>query len=167
MVAPFEIREDQDIPENKTQLLELISAKKALPFHAKICRNCHAIPKELEWLNTSETTEMNLFSQTKRLNEFKDWEPFYIGTNKEPYFDERISREGHSNKRIQNYAMCLLDYDYFVLNNAFLIHTGFRIDSWDNNPMNYKYKMLTDKLIQKVIVPGYKILYGDRKGCTV
>lgn len=146
----------------------MIKAKRAQPFHAKLCRTCHSIPKQLEWLNTSETSEMDIFSQTKRLKEHRYWEPFYIGTNKDPYFDERISWEGQSNKRIQNYPMCLLNYDYMVLNNAFLAHNpGFKTIAGKDDPMRGKYIKLTDKLIHNVIVPQYKILYGDRQGCIV
>lgn len=168
VITPFEIKEDQKIPDNKTQLLALIKAKKAQPFHAKLCVFCHTVPRQKDWLNTTETNEMDLFSQGKRLKMLRYWEPFYIGTNKDPFFDERISWEGQCNKRIQNYPMCLLNYDYIVLNNAFLVHTpGYKTIAGIDDPIRQKYIKLTDKLIKDVIVPEYKILFGDRKGCVV
>lgn len=37
----------------------------------------------------------------KRHGEFSKWEPIYIGTKLEPLFDERLSWEGHNDKRVQ------------------------------------------------------------------
>ncbi|KAL5277290.1 hypothetical protein ACFFRR_002488 [Megaselia abdita] len=167
-IAPFEIPSNRKIPDNKTQLLAMIQNNRAQPFHLKLCKSCHTIPKQKEWLNTNETTEMDLFSETKRTGPSKYWEPFYIGTNSEPFFDERISWEGQSNKRIQNFPMCLLNYDYMVLNNAFLVHhPGIKKKPGKDDPLREKYIKLTDKLIKNVIVPQFKILYGDREGCIV
>lgn len=146
----------------------MINNKVAQPFHHNLCHTCHAFPKQTEWLNCSETNELHIFSQTKRLRNFKFWEPFYIGTKKEPPFDERVSWEGQSNKRIQNFPMCLLNYDYLVLDNAFLVHVpGIKTKSGKNNPKREKYITLTDKLIKTVIVPELQILYGEREGCAV
>ena len=44
------------------------------------------------------------------------------GTNAEPWYDERLSWEGRSDKMDQALKLCLLDYDFFILDNAFLIH---------------------------------------------
>lgn len=168
VIAPFEIAKNQELPNNKTELLAMIKAKKAQPFHKKICRSCHLFPNQTEWLNTEETSEMELFSKAKRMKDHKYWEPFYIGTNKEPFFDERVSWEGQSNKRIQNYPMCLLNYDYIVLNNAFLVHNpGIKTAIGYNDPIRKKYIKLTNMLINTVIVPELKTMYGGRKGCVV
>lgn len=168
VLTPFEISKTQKLPDNKTELLEMIKAKKAQPFHKTLCKSCHTVPLQKEWLNTTESKDMDLFSQTKRLKEYKYWEPFYIGTKKEPDFDERVSWEGQSNKRIQNYPMCLLNYDYIVLNNAFLVHhPGIKTKAGYEDPLRQKYITLTNKFISKVIVPQFKILYGEREGCIV
>lgn len=158
----------QNLPNNKRELLEMIKNKTAQPFHKRICSSCHTIPNQTEWLNATETDELGLFSETKRLKKFKMWEPFYIGTNKDPFFDERITWDGQSNKRIQNFAMCLLNYDYTVLDNAFLVHTpGIKTKGGREDPKRLKVIKATDKLIRTVIVPQFRTLFGNTEGCVV
>ncbi|RXG54212.1 Beta-1,4-glucuronyltransferase 1 [Armadillidium vulgare] len=106
---------------------------------------------------------MKIGSRTKS---FSSWEPFYIGTNAEPIFDERLSSEGRANKMTQAYAMCLLGYEYHVLDNAFLVHKpGIKLLK-----KKYIYSNLVGKqnaLIHSKIVKEYKKYYGDRKECKV
>ena len=45
--------------------------------------------------------EMQVMRIGKRVEEWEAWEPIYIGTNQEPLYDERMSWEGHSDKRVQ------------------------------------------------------------------
>lgn len=79
----------------------MLRSHKAIPFHSKVCTNCHLAPKHNEWVNASDAKELSLFSVTKREGKFRHWEPFYISDNQEPIFDERVTWEGQSNKRIQ------------------------------------------------------------------
>lgn len=144
----------------------MIKSKKAKPFHKYYCTMCHRIPNETSWLKTPESCDLEPFSHAKRSGRYKYWEPFYIGTNKEPFFDERISWEGKSNKRIQNFAMCLLNYDYIVLNNAFLVHTpGYKKFNFHDPRLKMMYK--TNSLIRRVLKKQFRRLYGNATGCTV
>ncbi|KAB7496219.1 hypothetical protein Anas_07563 [Armadillidium nasatum] len=52
-------------------------------------------------------------------------------------FDERFMSEGRGDKMVQNYIMCLLDYEYHVLDNAFIVHA---------NQCQYKKIFITEKL---------------------
>ena len=40
----------------------------------------------------------------------------------DPHYDERLSWEGKSDKMTQGYALCVLDYEFQILDNAFLVH---------------------------------------------
>lgn len=45
--------------------------------------------------------KMRVFHIAKRYRPHHHWEPIYIGTNKEPIYDERLSWEGQSDKMTQ------------------------------------------------------------------
>lgn len=45
--------------------------------------------------------DLNVFNVGKRKGKFSDWEPIFIGTNNEPYYDERLSWEGKNDKMTQ------------------------------------------------------------------
>lgn len=77
-------------------------------------------------LNSSPTTnvplEMNIFYKAKRKFPYHLWEPIFIGTKNEPIYDERLSWEGLRDKMVSGFVMCSLDYDFYILDNAFLVH---------------------------------------------
>ncbi|XP_067625462.1 beta-1,4-glucuronyltransferase 1 isoform X2 [Eurosta solidaginis] len=162
----FEVTADSIVPENKTHLQQMLRKKKAITFHEKVCVSCHRVPEQNKWVNATDTEELTLFTHSKREDLFKYWEPFYISDNQEPIFDERVTWEGQSNKRIQNYAMCLLGYDYFVLHPPFLVHTP-GIKHYNKNDTRYKYVPAMNSLINTVIRPEYQILYGQNNKCFI
>ncbi|KAI4459830.1 hypothetical protein MML48_6g00018602 [Holotrichia oblita] len=162
----FEVSADQHVPETKTLLKEMLRNGTAIPFHKKVCPGCHNVPKSKEWVSTNETPGLSVFYVGKRTGNFLHWEPIFIGTNADPLYDERLSWEGKSDKMTQGYALCVLDYDFLILDNAFLVHKpGIKVYKKD-----MKRSMLTAKtnqLIKKIIFPELKIIYGVRKGCAV
>lgn len=97
----FEVSANQPIPENKTQLKEMLVNGTALPFHKKLCPSCHNVPKAKEWQNANETQGLHIFHVGKRNGPFIHWEPIYIGTHADPLYDERLSWEGKSDKMTQ------------------------------------------------------------------
>lgn len=117
----FEVANDTAAPTNKTDLVALANKTKVVTFHKYVCVYCHRIPKEDLWLkdNKTSTGELNVFDVT---GVRKSWEPIFIGTNKEPLYDERLSWEGMSDKMVQMYEMCLMHYELHILDNAFLVH---------------------------------------------
>lgn len=171
VVPSFEVSENESIPNNKSELLNLLNKGHAKQFDSKKCPFCHTFPNKTEWFNQTDSYEMNIFLQTKRLRELKIWEPFYIGTKKDPFFDERVSWEGQSNRRIQHYALCLLNYDYIILDNGFLVYKQLgemsRIEDQNHNFIDQIYVSLTNKLIKNVIAPELRLFYGERGGCEV
>ena len=58
-------------------------------------------------MNAPVIPEMKSVAVTQRIGEFSEWEPIYIGTHLEPLFDERLSWEGHNDKRVQVMSSCL------------------------------------------------------------
>lgn len=108
---------------------------------------------------------MRVFTTTKRQGRFDHWEPIFIGTNDEPTYDERLSWEGKSDKMTQAYIMCLLDYNFNVLSNGFLVHRpGIKSVK---EASRFDLERLNNDLIATQILPEIKIFYGERKGCRV
>ncbi|XP_017012816.2 beta-1,4-glucuronyltransferase 1 [Drosophila takahashii] len=163
----FEIETGVQIPADKAELLTLYRNKQAQVFHLKVCPTCHMIPGQEAWLNQSSSAEdqLHLFSKTLRKNKFKAWEPFYISDNTEPLFDERVTWEGQSNKRIQNFAMCLLGYEYHVLSPAFLVHSPGIKEFSKNGSSRLQYAKEMTKFIKNKIEPEYRVLYGQNSAC--
>ncbi|XP_075149564.1 beta-1,4-glucuronyltransferase 1-like [Haematobia irritans] len=163
----FEIQWNATLPDTKEQLVAMLRNRSAIPFHSFRCRTCHLVPNQEQWIKANKSeNKMEIFSRGKRHGHFKYWEPFYISNNKEPMFDERVTWEGQSNKRIQNYAMCLLDYEYHVLYPAFVVHAP-GIKKSDTKPDRLRYVWPMNKMIRETIVPEYQVLYGENKNCTV
>lgn len=122
----------------------------------------------------------------KRTGYYVHWEPIYIGTHADPHYDERLSWEGKSDKMpqvshsallqsssklnniiySQGYALCVMDYEFHILDNAFLVHKpGIKVLKKDNRRAMLSGK--TNQLIRKIIYPELKIMYGMRKGCAI
>jgi hypothetical protein len=62
--------------------------------------------------------------------------------------------------------MCILDYEFQILDNAFLVHKP-GIKATKKDPQRETLVQETNALIKKVIFPELKVLYGTRKGCAV
>ena len=58
---------------------------------------------------------MRVFRVAKRYWPYDHWEPIFIGTNAEPFYDERLTWEGRGDKMTQGYQMCVLDYEFHIL----------------------------------------------------
>ncbi|XP_076275516.1 beta-1,4-glucuronyltransferase 1-like [Rhynchophorus ferrugineus] len=162
----FEVSANAQVPESKTVLKEMLNNGTALPFHKKLCSGCHNIPKAKEWQVALESSGLHVFHVGKRNGRFVHWEPIFIGTHNDPLYDERLSWEGKSDKMTQGYALCVLDYDFMILDNAFLVHKpGIKV--YKKDPKRAMLAGKTNQLIKKIIFPELKVLYGVRKGCAV
>ncbi|SPP86044.1 beta-1,4-glucuronyltransferase 1 [Drosophila guanche] len=165
-LAIFEVEESSPVPHDKTELQEFLRTGKAIPFHKRVCASCHGVPKSKEWMAANETDELSVFHIGKRTGYYIHWEPIYIGTHADPHYDERLSWEGKSDKMPQGYALCVLDYEFHILDNAFLVHKpGIKVLKKDNRRAMLSGK--TNQLIRKIIYPELKIMYGMRKGCGI
>ena len=62
--------------------------------------------------------------------------------------------------------MCVLDYDFAILNNAFLIHRpGIKLAK--QAKALPQHSRTQQAMINNVIMPELKRLYGTRIGCSV
>uniref|UniRef100_A0A146LP98 N-acetyllactosaminide beta-1,3-N-acetylglucosaminyltransferase n=3 Tax=Lygus hesperus TaxID=30085 RepID=A0A146LP98_LYGHE len=163
----FELEANMNLPNDKTELVAMLKNGTAIPFHKKVCPGCHNVPRSKEWLRANSTQAgLRVFHIGKRTGYFVHWEPIYIGTHSDPLYDERLSWEGKSDKMTQGYALCVLDYEFQILDNAFLVHKP-GIKTLKKDPARAIAAGRTNSLIRKTIFPEMKILYGSRKGCAV
>ena len=118
----FEVNKDQSLPGTKAELLDLFHRELAVWFHFEVCAHCHMIPNATEWVKPSNESEMRVFISSQKTKAFNRWEPFFVGTNDEPIYDERLSWEGKRDKIMHAYIMCLFSYKFSILSNGFLVH---------------------------------------------
>ena len=164
----FEIQENSTLPMDKTELVNLIDKGIVIPFHKHVCPSCHKIPYSKEWLKSEVKPGMSVIHVGKRVRPYQHWEPIYIGTNEEPWYDERLSWEGRSDKMSQGYRLCLQDYEFHILDNAFLVHRpGIKTKAKLKSIVENKKVSAQNLLLKKVIFPEIQKLYGERKGCEM
>ena len=170
VLPPFEVRhivKIEEIPRNKSTLVQFLKSEQAFKFHKFACDICHRIPKKDFWANfthpsTETANELNIFYTSSYISKFA-WEPFYIGTHENPPFDERIHREHALNKVIQANALCHLGYKFHVLDNAFLVHKpGVKYGA---SFMSYYLKPIGKRIMRSQIHPLQKTLYGINEKC--
>ena len=50
VTSVFEIEANTTLPETKDELVQMLKNNTAVPFHNKICPECHSVPKSDEWM---------------------------------------------------------------------------------------------------------------------
>ena len=68
----------------------------------------------------------------------------------------------------QGFKLCLLNYEFHILDNAFLIHKP-GIKTKKSLLSSLKKKKISDQntFLKKTVHPEIKKLYGARKGCEM
>jgi len=164
----FEIEKDAVLPNNKKDLVTLLDSGVVIPFHKQVCPSCHQIPQSENWVRSEVKPGMNVFHIGKRQVLYNHWEPIFIGTNSEPWYEERLSWEGRSDKMSQGYKLCLLDYEFHILDNAFLIHRpGIKTKQMVKHIVGNQRVSDQNKLLRSVIYPEIQKLYGKRFKCQM
>ncbi|XP_050435016.1 beta-1,4-glucuronyltransferase 1 [Adelges cooleyi] len=169
MVFPlpiFELASNMKLPADKKELVSMLKNGSAITFHKKVCPDCHTVPKFKEWASAKPKSGISVFHTGKRTGYHLHWEPIFIGTHNDPLYDERLSWEGKMDKMTQGYTLCVMDYEFHILDNAFLVHKP-GIKTLKKDPARQVLAGKTYSLIKKVILPELKVLYGVRKGCAV
>lgn len=168
----FEVKNMPRAPETKEELRTLILKKEAQHFHKDMCSPCHAIPKSSEWMDylPAPSTGLSVFNIGKREPPFHHWEPFYVGTNREPLYDERLSWEGKRDKMTQGYVLCVREYEFHVLDTAFLVHTpgegkGFHKPHRDELTVNNVGSQ--GAMVSRKLYPEYNKLFGAKADCII
>lgn len=163
---PFEVEKNQTIPNTKTELRKLLKTDMAVPFHKFVCKSCHYVPKGNQWQEAEETQGLSIFDVGKRIKTYGSWEPVYIGTKSEPFYDERLSWEGKKDKITHSFLLCIEDYDFLLLDNVYLVHRpGIKKYVKDNSSQVYEQK--TNDLLKNEILPEIKKLYGTTEDCVI
>ena len=63
-----------------------------------------------------------------------------------------------------------MDYDFMILNNAFLIHRpGIKTNKYrtERERSHQKFVYAQNKVVRKYITPELTHMYGTRKGCEM
>ncbi|XP_062549008.1 beta-1,4-glucuronyltransferase 1-like isoform X1 [Armigeres subalbatus] len=162
----FEVSDTCSVPENKTELLSMLNTGEAIKFHEKICAQCHTVPNYDEWLQFDKPNQtMDILSMAKREGRFDLWEPIYVGTKREPQYQERLNWEGKFDKMTQGYIMCVQGYNFHILDNGFLVHKpGFKNLTEAARP---DLERRQRKFVEEVIYKELKVLYGENKHCRL
>ncbi|XP_022821529.1 beta-1,4-glucuronyltransferase 1-like [Spodoptera litura] len=162
----FEIDKQYSPPQTKLELQGMLKNKTAIPFHKYVCPTCHNIPRGNEWMAKPETPLMEVFYVGKREKKYSHWEPIFIGTHADAYYDDRLSWEGKKDKMTQAYIFCAKDYEFMILSNAFLVHKP-GIKYYKANPKRDKYAAKQGSFVNNVIKKELKKIFGSKPGCVL
>lgn len=135
-------------------------------FHETICPSCHRIPQADQWIAADDADDiMHVFFAANRVGAFRYWEPIFVGTHDDPLFDERLNWEGKSDKMSQNYIMCLLEYEYDILSNGFLVHKpGIKKLADAARP---QMEAINRRIIYDEILPEIDLVYDENEDCEI
>ncbi|CAD7086186.1 unnamed protein product [Hermetia illucens] len=106
----FEIESFVASPNNKSQLQLLFEKGHAIVFHQKHCKECQSVSMVSEWIEEDQTPQLKIFLTAKRKDKLFHWEPIFIGTNDDPYYEERLSWEGLGEKMVQVSSDIFISY---------------------------------------------------------
>ncbi|XP_060806400.1 beta-1,4-glucuronyltransferase 1-like [Amyelois transitella] len=161
VVPLFEVGRGEPIPRDKDTLSSLVAAKRASYFHAKTCSHCQRFPGLQTWLSRPSPVGIEPMMIAHREYPYHRWEPLYIGTQKEPWYNEILVWEGRQDKMTQMLELCLQNYRLIVLDGAFLCHAASKSGSKNGQAIRHNnrwYKKLIDRLKSK---------YEDRTLCRL
>lgn len=60
--------------------------------------------------------------------------------------------------------MCVLDYEFHILNNAFLVHRP-GIKKYVKDGKRLRYNRYSAEITRRNIYSELKLIYGEREGC--
>lgn len=169
IIPAFEVPSDvNSVPFTLLELYELLANGKAIFFFQlpKFCTWCFQFPTKDLWVTEMlESNGIRTHHITKRLREFKSIEHFYIGTEHDPLYPEELTWNMRNDKLSHEYAMCLLDYDYYFLAGAFLVRSPGYHSKKSMELLNFNN--LSWKIFEKQLKPMYDFIYGSREGCVL
>lgn len=124
IVASFESKQKLLPSLTKQELVDLWNHGNVQPFYYQVCWKCQ---RHLEYNSWKSYRSLSNGLEIAYYIEWKDpWEPFYIAPNHVPLYDERFKQYGF-NRISQVCETHIAGYDFAVLNNAFLVHHGFKV----------------------------------------
>ncbi|XP_041354474.1 beta-1,4-glucuronyltransferase 1-like [Gigantopelta aegis] len=122
VLPAFEVQTDIDVPSEKAELLIQWGKGNVRPFYRTACWKCQKQTQYERWKKLEPKTRLEVAYSLS----WKDpWEPFFIGDKSLPDYDERFKQYGF-NRISQVCEMHIAGFQFSVLNNAFLVHHGFK-----------------------------------------
>lgn len=121
VVPTYEVDIGQTLPNNKSELLNLVKQNKAQPFHKVIFIHNQFATNNTHWEHIVENGPMDAAYKVTNYEFF--YEPFYVSRDTVPPHDERFIGYGYT-RNTQVYETVLAGYKLWVLNNAFALHRG-------------------------------------------
>ncbi|XP_053388286.1 beta-1,4-glucuronyltransferase 1-like [Mercenaria mercenaria] len=122
VVPAFESQGDHKTFD-KQSLLKEWDFQNVRPFYKNVCWKCQKVTDYDKWRGLPNLP----FLDVGYILEWEDpWEPFYIARRKDlPPYDGRFKQYGF-NRISQVCELHIAGYQFAVLNNAFLVHRGFK-----------------------------------------
>jgi len=118
----FEVLEDVEPPADKTGLLNLLESERIRPFHNETCWYCHKTTRYEDWIQVPQENQLAI---SYEVDWEQSWEPYYISLTNIPEHDERFKQYGYD-RISQICELFMADYRFFVLNNLFTVHQGYK-----------------------------------------
>ncbi|XP_077355692.1 beta-1,4-glucuronyltransferase 1 [Festucalex cinctus] len=126
VLPAFEIRHTRKIPATKEELVQLYQVGEVRPFYEELCPHCQAPTNYSRWVNSRAVDTSGVLEVAYTVTWVDPWEPFYIGPRNVPLYDENFKQYGF-NRISQACELHVAGYKFSVLNSAFLVHLGFKI----------------------------------------
>ncbi|XP_078392563.1 beta-1,4-glucuronyltransferase 1 [Cetorhinus maximus] len=126
VLPALEIRHSRRLPWDKAELQRLYQVAEVRPFYSELCPRCQAPTNYSRWINLPAGGPGLRVAYTQRWTD--PWEPFYIARATVPPYDQRFEQYGF-NRISQACELHVAGYTFAVLDNAFLIHKGFKLAS--------------------------------------
>ncbi|XP_041037960.1 beta-1,4-glucuronyltransferase 1 [Carcharodon carcharias] len=126
VLPALEIRHSRRLPWDKAELQRLYQVAEVRPFYSELCPRCQAPTNYSRWINLPAGGPGLRVAYTQPWTD--PWEPFYISRATVPPYDERFEQYGF-NRISQACELHVAGYTFAVLDNAFLIHKGFKLAS--------------------------------------
>ncbi|GAB6027022.1 hypothetical protein CHUAL_013751 [Chamberlinius hualienensis] len=124
VVPTYEINEyAQQLPSNKSSLVQLIKKNHSQPFHKSIFIHNQFATNSSIWESLPEGSGIAVAYPVTNFEMF--YEPFYVARDDVPTHDERFVGYGFT-RNTQVYEMHVAGYKFVVLNYAFALHRGLK-----------------------------------------
>ncbi|XP_049794833.1 beta-1,4-glucuronyltransferase 1-like [Schistocerca nitens] len=143
------------VPRDKTELRQLALRQQVRPYHWAVYRRNQRCLQPTRWLfHESNASQLNIAYEMPY-----EWkaEPVFVATSEDlPLFDETFVGYGFT-RNTQAYEMFASGWRFLVLDNAFLVHSGFQSTKqrpkWRQRQMAQNYGLLR-KWAHRVAVQG-------------
>ncbi|KAL5008309.1 hypothetical protein ScPMuIL_013890 [Solemya velum] len=123
VIPAFETKNISEILSTKSDLIRSWGFGSVRPFYWDVCWKCQKFTDYEGWKHLPEIPLLDIGYYI----DWQDpWEPYYIADKNVPDYDERFKQYGF-NRISQVCEVHIAGYHFAVLNNAFLIHKGFKI----------------------------------------